>query len=96
PDGRLYELSRAPGDILYSGIYKGYESTSARWGQTEYFYNPLVAQQRRYESGYTVGRDAGKLVVGTSSAVLEGQVISDVFQGDRQTQAPNINLDGYQ
>ena len=96
PDGRLYELTRAPGDILYSGIYKGYESTSARWGQTEYFYNPLVAQQRRYESGYTVGRDAGKLVVSTSSAVLEGQVISDVFQGDRQTRAPNINLDGYQ
>ena len=96
PDGRLYELSRAPGDILYSGIYKGFESTSARWGQTEYFYNPMIAQQRRYESGYTVGRDAGKLVVSTGSAVLEGQVVSDVFQGSRQTQAPNINLDGYQ
>lgn len=96
PDGRLYELSNAPGDILYSGIYKGYEDTSARWGQTEYYYNPMIAKQRRYESGYTVGRDAGKLVVGTTSAVLEGQVISDVFQGERQTQAPNINLDGYQ
>ncbi len=43
-----------------------------------------------------MGRDAGKLVVGTTGAVLEGQVVSDVFQGDRQTQAPNINLDGYQ
>ncbi|WP_106804358.1 filamentous hemagglutinin family protein [Pseudomonas sp. S5D5] len=96
PNGRLYEVSRAPGDILYSGFYKGYEDTSARWGQTEYYYNPLIAPQRRYEAGYTVGRDAGKLVVGTTSAVLEGQLISDVFQGDRQTQAPNINLDGYQ
>ena len=96
PDGRLYELSNAPGDILYSGFYKGYEDTSKRWGQTDYYYNPMIAKQRRFESGYTVGRDAGKLVVGTTSAVLEGQVISDVFQGDRQTQAPNINLDGYQ
>ncbi len=96
PNGRLYEVSRAPGDILYSGFYKGYEDTSARWGQTEYYYNPMIAQQRRYESGYTVGRDAGKLVVGTTSAVLEGQVVSDVFQGDRQTQAPTLNLDGYQ
>ncbi|WP_455883790.1 filamentous haemagglutinin family protein [Pseudomonas putida] len=96
PDGRLYELSNAPGDILYSGFYKGYEDTSKRWGQTDYYYNPMIAKQRRYESGYTVGRDAGKLVIGTTSAVLEGQVISDVFQGDRQTQAPNINLDGYQ
>ncbi|WP_130909277.1 filamentous hemagglutinin family protein [Pseudomonas mucidolens] len=96
PDGRLYEVSKAPGDILYSGFYKGYEDTSERWGRTDYYYNPLIAPQRRYEAGYTVGRDAGKLVVGTSSAVLEGQLISDVFQGDRQTQAPNINLDGYQ
>lgn len=96
PNGRLYELSRAPGDILYAGLYKGFEDISARWGQTEYYYNPLIAPQRRKEAGYTVGRDAGKLVVSTSSAVLEGQVISDVFQGERQTQAPNINLDGYQ
>ncbi|MCM2364646.1 filamentous haemagglutinin family protein [Pseudomonas sp. SR18] len=96
PDRRLYELSRAPGDILYSGIYKGYEDTSVRWGQTEYYYNPMIAPQGRNEAGYTVGRDAGKLVVSTASAVLEGQMISAVFQGDRQTQAPNINLDGYQ
>uniref|UniRef100_UPI000564E48F two-partner secretion domain-containing protein n=1 Tax=Pseudomonas asplenii TaxID=53407 RepID=UPI000564E48F len=96
PDGRLYELSKAPGDILYSGIYKGFESTSARWGQTEYFYNPMIAQQQRYESGYTVGRDAGKLVIGTTNAVLEGQIVSEVFKGDRQNQAPNLNLDGYQ
>ncbi|KAA0942635.1 filamentous hemagglutinin N-terminal domain-containing protein [Pseudomonas sp. ANT_H14] len=96
PDGRLYELSKAPGDILYTGFYKGFEDSSTRWGRTDLYYNPLIASQRRYEAGYTVGRDAGKLVVGTTNAVLEGQLISDVFQGDRQTLAPNINLDGYQ
>ncbi|NBF02221.1 filamentous hemagglutinin N-terminal domain-containing protein [Pseudomonas sp. Fl5BN2] len=95
-DGRLYELSRAPGDLLYTGIYKGYVDNSPRWGRTDYYYNPLIAQQRRYEAGYTVGRDAGKLVIGTSNAVLEGQLISEVFKSDRQTQAPNVNLDGYQ
>ncbi|WP_300719459.1 filamentous haemagglutinin family protein, partial [Pseudomonas sp.] len=96
PEGRLYELSRAPGDILYTGFYKGYEDSSDRWGRTDHYYNPLIAPQRRYEAGYTVGRDAGKLVVGTRSAVLEGKLISDVFQGDRQSKAPIINLDGYQ
>ncbi len=95
-DGRLYELSRAPGDLLYTGIYKGYVDSSPRWGRTDYYYNPLIAQQRRYEAGYTVGRDAGKLVIGTGNAVLEGQLVSEVFKGDRQTQAPNVNLDGYQ
>ncbi|MEB0207189.1 filamentous haemagglutinin family protein [Pseudomonas sp. CCC3.1] len=96
PDGRLYELSKAPGDILYSGIYKGFEDTNARWGRTDFYYNPLIAPKSRNEAGYTVGRDAGKLVIGTSSAVLEGQLISDVFQGERQVKTPTINTDGYQ
>ena len=96
PNGRLYELSRAPGDILYSGLYNGYEDHSKRWGQTNYFYSPLIAPKQRYEDGYTVGRDAGKLVIATTSAVLEGQIVGEVFKGERQTQTPNINLDGYQ
>ncbi|WP_433860487.1 filamentous haemagglutinin family protein [Pseudomonas thivervalensis] len=95
-DGRLYELSKAPGDILYTGIYKGYEDHSQRWGQTDYYYNPLIAPRERFEAGYTVGRDAGKLVVSTHNAVLEGQIVGEVYQGERQTQAPNLNLDGYQ
>ncbi|MGY1447575.1 filamentous hemagglutinin family protein [Pseudomonas chlororaphis] len=94
-DGRLYELSRAPGDILYSGIYKGYEDNSPRWGQTDYYYSPLIAPQQRYEDGYSVGRDAGKLVVGTGSAVLEGQLLGATYQGERQTQAAQAGLDGY-
>ncbi|SCZ00146.1 filamentous hemagglutinin family protein [Pseudomonas sp. NFACC37-1] len=95
-DGRLYELSKAPGDILYTGIYKGYEDHSQRWGQTDYYYNPLIAPRERFEAGYTVGRDAGKLVVSTRNAVLEGQIVGEVYRGERQTQAPNLNLDGYQ
>ncbi|MBT2341600.1 MULTISPECIES: filamentous hemagglutinin family protein [Pseudomonas] len=95
-NGRLYELSKAPGDILYTGLYKGYEDHSQRWGQTDYYYNPLIAPRERFEAGYTVGRDAGKLVVSTRNAVLEGQIVGEVYQGERQTQAPNLNLDGYQ
>ncbi|WP_268801215.1 filamentous haemagglutinin family protein [Pseudomonas huanghezhanensis] len=94
--GRLYEVSSAPGDILYTGIYKGFEDASARWGQVEYFYNPLIAPRQRYEQGYTVGRDAGSLVIGTRNAVLEGQVIADVYQGVQQTTSANAALDGYQ
>ncbi|MCU1761408.1 filamentous hemagglutinin family protein [Pseudomonas sp. 14P_8.1_Bac3] len=94
-DGRLYEVSRAPGDILYTGLYKGYEDSSERWGQTSYYFNPLIAPTQRAESGYTVGRDAGQLVIGTSNAVLDGQLVSEVFQGERQIQAPRAGLDGY-
>ncbi|MFT4173101.1 MAG: filamentous hemagglutinin family protein [Rhodocyclaceae bacterium] len=94
-DGKLYEVSSAPGDMLYTGLYRGYESASKRWQNTEYFNNPLIGASRRLENGYTVGRDAGKLVVATSNAVLEGSIVSDVYQGPRQTQAAQAGLDGY-
>ena len=94
-DGRLYELSSAPGDIHYTGVYKGFERHSERWGVTEYYWNPLVVAQRRLENGYTVGRDAGTLVVSTRQATLEGDLVGEVYQGDRQDQAPQAGLDGY-
>ncbi|HWH89706.1 MAG TPA: filamentous hemagglutinin family protein [Pseudomonas sp.] len=95
-DGRLYEVSRAPGDLLYTGLYKGYEDSSERWGQTQFYHNPLIAPTSRQESGYTVGRDAGQLVIGTRNAMVDGQILGEVFQGDRQTQAPRAVLDGYE
>ncbi|TNB99815.1 filamentous hemagglutinin N-terminal domain-containing protein [Pseudomonas jessenii] len=95
-DGKLYEVSRAPGDLLYTGLYKGYEDSSQRWGQTRYYYSPLIAPRSRFESGYTVGRDAGQLVIATANAVLDGQMIGEVYQGERQNQAPKPVLDGYQ
>ncbi len=42
-----------------------------------------------------MGRDAGKLIVSTNSAVLEGDITSEVYQGDRQTEAAQADLDGY-
>lgn len=92
-DGRLYVADRAPADILYEGVYRGYEVHSARWGHTRRYYDPIQAPVYRDEAGYTVGRDAGKLVVGTTSAVLEGSIVSDVYQGPRQDQASQADLD---
>lgn len=88
-DGRLYEVSRAPGDLLYKGLYRGFEDTHARWGQnaTRYFYNALLAPRERYEDGYTAGRDAGRLVIGTGAAVVEGSIVGEAFQGERQARA---------
>ncbi len=96
-DGRLYEASKAPGDLLYDGVYKGFESVHKRWGDsaTDLFYNPLIAPQQRLESGYTVGRDAGRLVVSTRAAVLEGELTTTAFQGPRQQRARDAGIDGY-
>ena len=96
-DGRLYSADRAPADMLFTGIYRGYEQRSERWGDkaTRRFYNALLAPRTRDEDGYTVGRDAGTLVIATRSAVLEGDLASDTYQGVRQDLAPQAGLDGY-
>ncbi len=96
-DGQLYKLSTAPGDMLYSGLYRGFESQHKRWGDgaTENFANPLIGARERLENGYTVGRDAGRVIVGTGSSVLEGGIESSVFQGERQKAARDATLDSY-
>ncbi|WP_296784923.1 filamentous hemagglutinin N-terminal domain-containing protein, partial [Variovorax sp.] len=50
-DGRLYEVSSAPADVQYTGLYKGYEDAHKRWGDktTGFFYNPLIGPQQRLE-----------------------------------------------
>ncbi|MFT4172324.1 MAG: filamentous hemagglutinin family protein [Rhodocyclaceae bacterium] len=97
-DGNIYNASTAPGDLLYTGLYQGFETEHARWGSTtrEAFYNPLIAPQRRLENGYVVGRDAGRLIVATQGALLEGQVDGSTFQGERQTRGRDAGLDGYE
>ncbi|MGE8591564.1 MAG: hypothetical protein ACN6OD_19530, partial [Alcaligenes sp.] len=96
-DGRLYEASRAPGDLLYQGVYQGWEALHPRWGEqaTRTFHNPLIGPRTRFEPGYTVGRDAGKLIVATQNALLDGDLIGEVYQGPRQIQAAQAGLDGY-
>ncbi|WP_345252102.1 filamentous haemagglutinin family protein [Pigmentiphaga soli] len=96
-DGRLYELGNARADVAYAGLYKGFEDTHARWGDsaTSYFYSPLIGKTRRLENGYTVGRDAGRLIVSTREADLSGDVVADTYQGPRQVQKADASLDGY-
>lgn len=93
-DGQLYRLDDAPAALVYAGLYRGYEVDHARWGVTEAFRNPLIASERRVENGYTIGRDAGQLVISAPTAVLEGSVDTSVFNGVRQQRAPDAALDG--
>ncbi|VVE53091.1 Heme/hemopexin-binding protein [Pandoraea capi] len=97
-DGQLYRADNAPGDLRYLGVYRGFEVTHARWGKntTEAYATPFVAPGARLENGYTVGRDAGRLIIASPSAVLEGDIDTSVYQGPRQAQAPDkTRYDGY-
>lgn len=93
-DGRLYTLQDAPAGLAYAGIYQGYEVDHERWGVQDSYFNPVIAPRQRLESGYTVGRDAGRLIVDAPTAVLEGDLQATVFTGERQTRARDAT-DGY-
>lgn len=94
-DGQLYRLDDAPAEMLYDGLYQGFEVKQERWGVTESFRNPLIAPGQRVDNGYTVGRDAGRLLVSAPTVVLDGQVDTQTFQGTQQVRRPDQALDGY-
>ena len=96
-DGRLYEASSAPADRVYAGLYRGYEDLHGRWGEkaTRRFLNPVLAPSTRREAGYTVGRDAGRLVLSAPTAVVESEIVATVYDGARQTRARAAGADGY-
>lgn len=86
-DGRLYDINNAPANLTYSGVYKGFEASHERWGKntTEYYYNPFIAPQKVLTNGYTVGRDAGRLIISAPTAILEGKLVADVYNGPQQS-----------
>ncbi|EON14227.1 filamentous hemagglutinin-like protein, partial [Pandoraea sp. SD6-2] len=97
-DGQLYNVNTAPSNVLYTGVYNGFEVEHRRWGKnlTESYASPLIAPTRVLQNGYTVGRDAGRLSISAPTAVLEGDVVANVYTGPVQTQArPSGLTDGY-
>ncbi|MFJ3047946.1 filamentous hemagglutinin family protein [Herbaspirillum chlorophenolicum] len=96
-DGKLYRADQAPAGMTYTGVYKGFEDKHERWGEksTSYYYNPLIAARQRLENGYTVGRDGGKLIISAPTAAMEGELITTVFNGERQIKTRDALDDAY-
>ncbi|MEW6438319.1 MAG: filamentous hemagglutinin family protein [Pseudomonadota bacterium] len=100
PGGVLYNANSAPADLNYSGIYDGFVVRHNAGGQpdaalTQYFESPF-RQSRLYEQGYTVGRDAGSLVLSTPTAIFDGTIDAEVIEGQYQdTARPATVTDPY-
>ncbi|WP_051334972.1 filamentous haemagglutinin family protein [Bradyrhizobium sp. Ai1a-2] len=97
-DGRLYNINNARADMTFYGLGDGFIREHDRWKVTEVWTSPFGKGREsvRWEEGYTVGRDAGKLILSTPTAVFEGDIIADVINGERQTSArPSGVIDGY-
>ncbi|MGO4686295.1 beta strand repeat-containing protein, partial [Hyphomicrobium sp. 2TAF46] len=86
------------GDMTFYGLGEGFVRSNDRWGVTQVWSSPFGKGRvtTRWEDGYTVGRDAGSLILSTPTAVFEGKILADVVQGSRQLNArPAGTTDGY-
>lgn len=83
--GQIYNVNNAPADLTYLGVYNGFTQDHAHWGVSQSYGSDLVAPSEIYEQGYTVGRDAGSLVLSTPTSVFEGNIVAGVTTGYGQT-----------
>ncbi|MCK9919220.1 filamentous hemagglutinin family protein [Microbacteriaceae bacterium K1510] len=97
-DGRIYNIGNASADMLFSGIAGGWTRGNDHWKISQTWTSPLSKGgiSLRWQDGYTVGRDAGRLNLSTPTAIFEGDILADVVTGQAQTSArPADVTDGY-
>ena len=77
------------GRSAVQGLVQGLRGCPCALGRQGHalFPQPADRAASALEEGYTAGRDAGQLVVSTKTAVLDGDIIGEAFQGVYQTQA---------
>jgi len=101
-DGRIYSFDNAPADMKFIGAAGGFARTHNIQGKlsdqlTEIWSTVFDRSSSwRYEAGYTVGRDAGRLNLSTPTALFAADIVADVVTGERQNSArATAFADGY-
>src|SRR5678815_3011071 len=98
-----YSVGQARADMQFYGPGAGFIREHKLGGKvapnlTEVWTSPFGKARvtTRWEDGYTIGRDAGSLVLSTPTSVFEADIVADVVTGSRQTTArPDGVTDGY-
>ncbi len=90
-NGTLYNANTAPSDLRYTGVFNGFTVDHPRWNVSDTYDSTLVAPSEIYQPGYTVGRDAGTLVLNASTAIFQGTIQAGVVSGTQQTAAPTAS-----
>ncbi|HEX7921152.1 MAG TPA: filamentous hemagglutinin family protein [Bradyrhizobium sp.] len=95
-DGRIYSADDAPANLTYVAVANGFIVNHAHWNVVEVYLSPFGKGSTRWENGYTLGRDAGSLVLATPTSVFEGTILANVIDGENQiAKRPTGVTDGY-
>lgn len=99
-DGRLYDARTAPAGVRFVAVGNAALRRHDRWGETygQVFAGGMFSRgtSARWEEGYSVGRDAGQLVLAAPTVLMEADIAAEVLNTARQTDARPANVaDGY-
>ncbi|OYU85849.1 MAG: filamentous hemagglutinin, partial [Bradyrhizobiaceae bacterium PARB1] len=101
-DGRIYSFDTAPADMRLVAAAGGFVRTHNIQGKVSDQLTEVWSSifdrttSRRWEDGYTVGRDAGRLNLSAPTLLFEADLVADVITGKRQSSARAAALtDGY-
>jgi len=100
-NGLAYDIASAAPNVEYTGFAGVYSRDHARWGVTETYGNPLLANTGRWDPGFIHGGDAGTLSFGRSDnttlvndLILDGDVSAHAYAGREQVRSRNEPLGG--
>ncbi|MEW6640496.1 MAG: filamentous hemagglutinin family protein [Pseudomonadota bacterium] len=100
-DGRIYNVNSAPANLSYTAVVTGFVVQHNQGGKldpklTEIYASLLGFGGSTWQNGYTIGRDAGRLILSAPTTVFEGTILADVIHGQIQSGArPAGVTDGY-
>lgn len=93
-NGLIYDIASADPDVQYTGFAGVFTQDHARWGVTETYTNPLLANAGRWDPGFVRGGDAGTLSFGQAGnttlvddVVLDGDVSAHAYAGREQVRS---------
>ena len=102
-DGRRYSIDNAPANMTFVGFAGGFRRTHNIQGQEDKrlteIWSSVFDRGRtslRWEEGYAVGRDAGRLMLSAPTAIFEADILADIVTGKGQTSRRVAGVsDGY-
>ncbi|UGV28980.1 filamentous hemagglutinin N-terminal domain-containing protein [Rhodopseudomonas boonkerdii] len=102
-DGRRYSVDQAPADLHFSRFAGGFLRSHNIQGREDERLNEVWTTvfdrgrtSLRWEDGYSVGRDAGRLILAAPAAAFEASIVADTVTGERQTTKRGAaTTDGY-
>ena len=102
-DGRRYSVDNAPSWLGYISFAGGFARTHNIQGKQDdrltEIWTTVFDRGRtslRWEEGYTVGRDAGRLMLSAPTVLMDADMVADVINGRGQNKSrPTTVADGY-